>query len=145
MQRTMSASPATRATSSGSLSGLNATPTWRPCCARGGDRRGDVVDDLVVERHAVAAGRRDLREVARRVVDHEVTVEHAARVVHARRDRAEDDRADRDGLDEVPVPDVEVKDATAGVEEDVDLLAEAREVGRVERRLDLDGLRPHRA
>ena len=55
--------------------------------ARGGDRRGDVVDDLVVERRAVAARRRDLREVAQRVVDHEVAVEHASRRVHARRDR----------------------------------------------------------
>src|SRR6185312_4019617 len=67
-----------------------------------------------------------------------MAVEHASPLVHARGDRAEDDRPDRDRLDEVPVSDVEVEDAAAGVEQHVDLLAEAREVGRVERRLDLD-------
>ena len=36
------------------------------------------------------------------------------------------------------VADVEVEDAATGVEQRVDLLAEAREVGAVERRLDLD-------
>ena len=105
--------------------------------ARGGDRGGDVVDDLVVEGGAVAAGARDLREVAQRVVDHQVAVEHPAGLVHERRDRLEHDRPDRDGLDEVAVADVEVEDAAAGGEERLDLLAEAREVGRVERRLDL--------
>ena len=44
-----------------------------------------------------------------------------------RRDRAEDDRADRDRLDEVPVADVEVEDAAAACEQDVDLLAETCE------------------
>ena len=83
--------------------------------ARGGDRRGHVVDDLVVEGDAVAAGAGDLREVAQRVVDHQVAVEHAARLVDERRDRLEHDGPDRDRLDEVAVADVEVEDAAAGV------------------------------
>ena len=104
--------------------------------ARGGDRGGDVVHDLVVEGGAVAARARDLREVAQRVVDHQVAVEHPACVVHERRDRLEHDGPDRHGLDEVAVADVEVEDAAPGLQEHVDLLAEAREVRRVERRLD---------
>ena len=106
--------------------------------ARGGDRGGDVVHDLVVEGGAVAARARDLGEVAQRVVDHQVAVEHAACVVHERRDRLEHDGADRHGLDEVAVADVEVEDACAGVQQHADLLPEPVEVRRVERRLDLD-------
>ena len=88
MQSTMSASPATSATSSGSVSGLNATPTCEPVLARGRDRRRHVVDGLVVERDAVAARARDLREVAHRVVDHQVAVDRGAvERVHERRDR----------------------------------------------------------
>src|SRR5207248_2204951 len=105
--------------------------------AGGGERGGHVVDDLVVEGHAVTAGAGDLREVPQRVVDHQVTVEHPAGPVHERRDRLEDHGSDRDGLDEVAVADVEVEDAAAGAQEDVDLLAEACEVGRIERRFDL--------
>ena len=37
----------------------------------------------------------------------------------------------------MPVADVEVEDAAPGREEHVDLLAEPREVGGIERRLDL--------
>ena len=72
-----------------------------------------------------------------RVVDHQVAVEHPAGLVNERRDRLEDDGPDRHGLDEVAVADIEVEDATPGAEEHVDLLPEAREVRRVERRLDL--------
>src|SRR5205814_8158667 len=43
---------------------------------------------------------------------------------------------------EVPVAGVEVEDARSGAQENVDLLAEAREVRRVERRLDLDSPDP---
>ncbi len=67
-----------------------------------------------------------------------MAVEHAS----ARRARSgaidsEHDRADRHRFDEVAVADVEVEDAAAGLEQFVDLLAEPREVRRVERRLDL--------
>ena len=40
------------------------------------------------------------------------------------------------------IPDVEMKDASAGAQEHLDLLAETREIGRVERRLDLDSPDP---
>ena len=142
MQRTRSASADTAATSSGSLSGLNATPAWRPYVTGGGDHGRHVVDDLVVEGDAVAAGTGDLREVAQRVVDHQVAVEHPAGHVHERRDRLEHDRPDRHRLDEVAVADVEVEDAALRAEQLGDLRAEAREVGRVERRLDLDPPHP---
>ena len=66
------------ATSSGSRLGVERDADLQAVLARGGDRRGHVVDDLVVEGDAVAAGARDLREVAHRVVDHQVAVEHAA-------------------------------------------------------------------
>ncbi len=99
---------------------------------------GSVVGRLHVERHRVTAGGGDLLEVVRGVGDHQVAVEHAAPRVHQRSDRPQDDRADRHRGHEVPVPDVEMEDAAARVEQPLDLLAEAREVGRVQRRLDLD-------
>ena len=40
------------------------------------------------------------------------------------------------------IADVEVKDPDAGVKQRLDLLAEAREVRRVDRRLDLDRANP---
>ena len=114
MQSTRStSSPAAATTSSGSVSGLKATPTpsssSRACC----DHAREVVAGLVVHGHAVPAGLRDLPEMLLRALDHEVAVEHAAEPVDDRRDRLEDDRADRDRLDEVPVTDVEVEDAHA--------------------------------
>ena len=38
----------------------------------------------------------------------------------------------------MPVPDVELEDPRAGLHERLDLLTEARKIGRVDRRLDLD-------
>src|SRR5262249_4184038 len=73
---------------------------------------------------------------------HEVAVEPAAQFVHERRDRLQHDRPDRDRLDEVPVADVEVEDPGAGAHDELELLAEAREVGRVDRGLDLATLHP---
>ena len=110
--------------------------------AGGGDRAWHVVDDLVMEGRAVTAGAGDLREVAQWVVDHQMAVEDTACLVHKRSDRLEHDRSHRDRLDEVPVTDVEVEDPALRAEKDVDLLAEAGEVGRVERRLDLDRADP---
>ena len=74
-------------------------------------------------------------------VDHQMAVDPAAEVVDARSDRSQHDRADRHRRDEMPVADVEVEDAGAGLRDVLDLLTEPPEVRRVERRLDLD--RPH--
>ena len=115
----------------------------QPVLARDRDRRRHVVDRLVVERHAVAAGPRDLREVPRRVVDHQVAVDRGALDgVDERRDRLQHDRPHRDRLDEMAVADVEVEDARAGPQQHLDLLAEVREVRRIQRRLDLHGSDP---
>ena len=105
--------------------------------AGGGDRAWHVVDDLVMEGRAVTAGAGDLREVAQWVVDHQMAVEDTACLVHQRSDRLEHDRSDRDRLDEVPVADVVVEDAHTGADQALQLLAEPREVGRIDRGLDL--------
>ena len=73
------------------------------------------------------------------VVDHQVAVDRGAfDGVHERGDVLEHDRAHGDRLDEMAVAHVEVEDARAGAEQDVDLLAERCEVRRVERRFDFD-------
>ena len=74
-----------------------------------------------------------------------MAVEHSSPLVHEPRDRAQHDRPDGDLADEVAVADVEVEDACAGVEQALQLLAEAGEVRGVDRRLDdarLSPLRP---
>ena len=102
----------------------------------------DVVHHLDVEGDAVPTGCGDLLEVVRRVVDHQVAVDPAVQPVDHRRDRAQDDRPDRHRRDEVTVADVEMEDADTGVEQRLDLIAEAREVRRVDGRLDLDRANP---
>ena len=121
--------------------GVEGDADLEPVLARLGDHAGDVVRGLDVEGDAVAARLRDLREVVRRVVDHQVAVDATAVLVDHRSDRAQHDGADRHRRDEVAVADVEVEDARARVQQVLDLLAEPREVRRVQRRLDLD--RPH--
>src|SRR5207249_1440770 len=64
--------------------------------------------------------------------------------VDERRDRLQHDRPDGDRRDEVAVTDVEVEYPDAGAEEQLDLLAQTGEVGRVERGLDLEVPRPLR-
>ena len=103
-------------------------------CVRDGSRR--VVDRLDMERHAVAAGLTNALEVPFRLGDHEVAVEHSSLLVYEPGDRAQHDRPDGDLADEVAVADVEVEDAGAGVEQALQLLAEAGEVRGVDRRLD---------
>ena len=73
-----------------------------------------------------------------RRLDHQVAVESRPRIVDALCDRLEDDRAHRDRRDEVPVADVEVEHSRPGAQQLFDLLAEAREVRRIKRRLDLE-------
>ena len=106
--------------------------------ARRGDRSRRVLAGLDVERDAVAARLGDRLEVALGVLDHQMAVEHGAPGVHQRRDRREDDRADRDLRDEMAVTGVEMEDPGARLHERAELCAESREVGRVDRRLDLD-------
>ena len=143
MQRQRSAPrlAASAATSTG-VSGLERHARSEPVLARQCDQALDVLRDLDVEGDAVAAGRGDLGEVVSRVVDHEMTVELAAALVDRRRDRAEDDRPDRHRRNKMAVADVEVEDMGSGVQQLLDLLAQAREVGRVQRRLDLDVTHP---
>ena len=64
------------------------------------------------------------------------TVEHAATLVHEIRDRPQHDWAHGDLSDEVTVPDIEVEYPGASVEQDLQLLAEPGEIGRIDRRLD---------
>ena len=114
----------------------------QPGLAGGSDRRGHVVHRLDVERDAVPARLRNRLEVLRGALDHQMHIHRAAPLVHARRDRLQHDRPHRDRFDEVPVADVEMEDATAGVEQRVDLVAEVREVRPVQRRLDFGAPHP---
>jgi hypothetical protein len=68
---------------------------------------------------------------------HQVAIHVRARVVDPLGDPLQDDRAHRDRLHEVAVSHVEVEDPHACTQQDVDLFAEASEVRRVQRRLDL--------
>ena len=61
--------------------------------ARAPTTSGQVGADLEVDGDAVGARLGELLEVALGRVDHQVAVEHAARLVHVRRDRLEHDRA----------------------------------------------------
>ena len=151
MQRTMSAaaSPATSAARAGVVSGLNAIPTPRPCARACSATRAGSDEHLDVERDRVGPGRGELLDVVRRVVDHQVAVEPAPRLVDSPRDRAEHDRPHRHRRHEVPVAAVEVEDAAPRRQQRVDLFAEPAEVGRIERRLHLhavaDPFRPAHA
>ena len=119
MQRTISA-PRPRGLggrAAGLVSGLNATPTASPSArARVGDR-GRVVTASTWKVTESAPGRGELLEVVRRVVDHQVAVEHAAGGVDPRRDRAQHDGPDRHRRNEVPVTAVEVEHAAARLEQ----------------------------
>ena len=76
-------------------------------------------------------------EMPLRRLDHQVDVDAAAALVNQAAERPEHDRADDDRLDEVPIANVVVKEARTRGEQLLDLLSEAREVGRIEGRLDL--------
>ena len=113
-----------------------------PELARACDRRAPARAHLDMERHAVAARLRDRLEVLLGLRDHEMAVEPRAPAADERRDGSEHDRADGDLRDEVAVAHVEVEHPRAGRLQRVELVAEAREVGRVDRRLDLDRVCP---
>ena len=114
----------------------------RPCPL---DQRCRHVDSFEVERDAVGARLLELLEVALGPLDHEVAVEPAIAIVDQPGDGLQHDRSHRDRLDEVPVSDVEVEDAGPGIEHGRHLFAEPGEIGRVDRRLDLDAAIPRSA
>ena len=61
--------------------------------------------------------------------DHQVHVDHAARVVHLIGEGADGDRPERDRRDEMTVHDVDVNDARTRVEHLGDVGPEAGEIG----------------
>ena len=105
---------ATAATRLGLRLGIEGDADAEPVLAAARDRRGHVVDGLVVEGDAVAARRSRSAAKCARVVDHQVAVDDARQRVDERRDRLEHDRPHRDRRDEVAVADVEVEDPRAG-------------------------------
>ena len=109
-------------------------------CVR--DQRRRVVDDLVMEGDVVRPCFLEGLEVVLGVVHHEMDVEDAAALAKERRDRLGHDRADRDRLDEVPVADVELEDLRAALEQGHHVVAQSREIRRVDRRLDLGPAHP---
>ena len=78
MQSTRSTASANSRTASGSVSGLNAIPTCSSCSRAARIVARDVVDRLDVEGDAVAARRRNRREMLGGLVDHQVHVDLAA-------------------------------------------------------------------
>lgn len=108
---------------------------------------GGIVARLDVERNAVPAGTHDRLKVPLGFRDHEVAVEEAAPRMNERGERGEHDGTDRDLGDEATVTHVELEDPRARGGESGDLVAEAREVGRIQRghHLDLAGFAPRHA
>ena len=137
MQRTCRRRPRPRAAASRLVAGLNATPDLEPVRACGAATPRRVVRRLEVEGDPVGAGLGELGKVVGRVARPSGGSRPRRPRVDDRRDRPQHDRPDRHRRDEVAVADVEVEDAAARGEQRLDLLPEPREVGRVERRLDL--------
>ena len=73
-------------------------------------------------------------------LDHQVHVDEAVLGVHAVAQRLHHQRPHGQRGDEVPVHDVDVDHARAGVEDRVDLLAQPREVGGEDARRDADAV-----
>ena len=97
---------------------------------------GGVRGGLGVEGDGVGSRPHELPGLALGALDHEMRLQHSARVVHALGERGDDQRAERDRGDEVPVHDVDVDHAGARVEHLPDLLAQAAEVGGQDRGSD---------
>ena len=108
--------------------------------AHGRERVVGVRRGLDVERDAVRARLGELRDVALGTLDHQVDVEIAAGVVDLVGERGDDRRPHAERRDEVPVHDVDVDRARAGVEDLLHLRAQAREVGGEDRGGDAGGL-----
>ena len=84
MQRIISAPAAARESDrvGGRRLGIERDADREAMRARSGGYAGWIVGRLDVERDRVATGVRDLLEMMRRIVDHQVAVEDPARVVH---------------------------------------------------------------
>ena len=138
MQRARSAPSAAAAATSTGVSGVERDPDAETELTGACDRLPRLGAHLHVEGHAVAARLRYRLEVLLGLLDHEMAVEPPTPAAHERGDRREHHRADGDLRDEVAVPHVEVEHPSAGGLQRLELVAETREVGRVDRRLDLD-------
>ena len=88
---------------------------------------------LDVDGDAVGARPRKLLDALLRPLDHQVDVDHPARVMHLVGDRADRDRPERDRRDEVAIHDVHVNDPGAGGEHLGDVGAEPGEIGGEDR------------
>ncbi len=137
MQSTRSAPSAAPIASSSAVSGFRATPTPSPRARAWAiaPSRSSTASTWNVTLSPPA--RRERLEVPLRPLDHQVAVERRSPRMDERSDRGDHDRADRDLGDEVGVSGVEVDDLRARLDQHSELLAEAREVGGVDRRLDL--------
>ena len=109
--------------------------------ARLTDHAWQVVAGLEVHGDAVAARLGNLPKVLGRL-DHQVAVERPHRTGGRSANRLEDDRPDRDRLDEMSVTHVELEDPRSGPQQAFELVTEAREIRRVDRRLDLRSAYP---
>jgi hypothetical protein len=92
---------------------------------------------LGVDRDAVRAGVDELLDLALGPLDHEVAVEEDV-VGEGVAQGGDHERPERDRRDEVPVHDVDVDHAGARVDDEADLVAELREIGREDRGGDAD-------
>mgnify|MGYP003694810873 CR=1 FL=1 len=137
--RSTSASRAAQRPRSTLVSGLNARPDLQAVLPRLRDHLAQARAGLEVDGDAVGARLRELREVTLRVVDHQVAVEHAA-VVGGRSARSTASTIGPivTGGTKCPSPTSKWKTRALGAQQHLDLLPEPREVGRVQRRLDLD-------
>ena len=95
---------------------------------------GDVRRGLRVKGDRVGAGLDEVRDVPLGALDHQVHVEQRLGALRLLAQRGDDERPDGDRRHEVTVHHVDVDHPRAGVEHLLDLLSEAGEVGREDRR-----------
>ena len=136
MQSRWSNIPARPTTASGGVAGLIARPAWQAGLAHRLERVVDVGRRLPVHDQRVGAGGGELLDAPLGALDHQVHVEHAPALVDVVAQRVDDQGADRDRRHEVAVHHVHVDHARAGVHHQLDLLAEAGEVGGEDRGRD---------
>ena len=114
MHRTRSAAASARSTEAAGVPGFRAMPARQPASRIASSVRFTCASASKWNGDAVGARPRELLDVIRRALDHQVDVDRAAGVVHLVGDRAGDERADGDRRDEVAVHDVDVDHPRAG-------------------------------